>query len=59
MLMAFLIRPLSLKATDANDNLYASYSLGFDYSSIGATMPALKSKMIIPYRASDTTGVGV
>ena len=38
---------------DVGDNLYASYSLGFDFSSIGATMPALNSRTeIIPLTSS-------
>ena len=46
MLMAFNDSSTSQYADspDVGDNLYASYSLGFDYSSIGATMPALNSK---------------
>ena len=55
MLMAFNDSSTSRfeGSPDANDNLYASYSLGFDYSSIGATMPALNSKTeIIPLTSS-------
>ena len=46
MLMAFNDSSTSLfkGSPDEGDNLYASYSLGFDFSSIGATLPALNSK---------------
>jgi hypothetical protein len=46
MLMAFNDSSSSLfeGSPDVGDNLFASYSLGFDFSSIGATMPALNSK---------------
>lgn len=46
MLMAFNDTSTSRHqdSPDVGDNLYASYSLGFDYSSIGATMPALNSQ---------------
>jgi hypothetical protein len=39
---------------DVGDNLYASYSLGFDFSSLGATMPALNSNTVtIPLTSSN------
>ena len=39
---------------DVGDNLYASYSLGFDFSSIGATIPALNSQtQTIPLTSSN------
>ena len=46
MLMAFNDTSTSSfeGSPDAGDNLYASFSLGFDLSSIGVTMPAKNSK---------------
>lgn len=39
---------------DVGDNLYASFSLGFDLSSLGAILPSLNSKtQIIPLISSD------
>ena len=46
MLMAFNDSSTSLYqgSPDVGDNLYASYSLGFDYSSLGVTLPILNSR---------------
>lgn len=46
MLMAFNDTSTSRYpgSPDIGDNLYASYNLGFDFSSIGATQPALNSQ---------------
>jgi hypothetical protein len=55
MLMAFNDTSTSRyqDSPDVGDNLYASYSLGFDYSSIGASMPALNSQtQTIPLTSS-------
>ena len=39
---------------DVNDNLYASFSLGFDLSDLGKTLPVLNSKTeVIPLTSSD------
>jgi hypothetical protein len=42
---------------DIGDNLYASYSLGFDYSSIGATLPAFNSQTQTIPLTSTTDGL--
>jgi hypothetical protein len=56
MLMAFSNTASSRfpNSPDVGDNLYASFSLGFDLSSIGATLPSLNSHtQIIPLTSSD------
>ncbi len=56
MLMAFNDTSTSKfpNSPDTGDNLYASFSLGFDLSSIGATMPAQNSKTeIIPLTSTN------
>lgn len=56
MLMAFNDSATSRfpNSPDVGDDLYASFSLGFDLSSLGATMPSLNSKTeIIPLTSSD------
>src|SRR3989304_2201834 len=56
MLLAFNETTASLypDSPDRNDVLYASFSLGFDLSALGAMLPALNSKTeIIPLTHSD------
>jgi hypothetical protein len=56
MLLAFNETATSLypDSPDRNDVLYASFSLGFDLSALGAMLPALNSKTeIIPLTHSD------
>jgi len=63
MLMAFNDTATSLypNSPDRNDNLYASFSLGFDLSAFGAKRPALNSKTtLIPLtRTGDTWSWGM
>jgi hypothetical protein len=56
MLMSFSDSATSRfpNSPDVGDNLYASFSLGFDLSSLGAILPSLSSKtQIIPLISSD------
>jgi hypothetical protein len=58
MLLAFNDTDISRypDSPDVNDNLYASFSLGFDLSGLGAKRPALNSKTsIIPLNHTDDT----
>ena len=56
MLMAFNETDTSLfpDSPDVNDILYASFSLGFDLSDLGKTLPVLNSKTeVVPLTSSD------